>query len=65
MIPLNTDTRESYIQRMKDGYLHIAMTHHEINNSRSMWLALLYYAMTEEIYGEHWDYVSRLKKKNT
>jgi len=28
-----------------------------------MWLSLLYYAMAEEIYGEHWDYVSRLKEK--
>ena len=53
MIPYNTDTRESYVKRMQDGYLHIAMTHHEIGNNRSMWLALLYYAMAEDLYGEH------------
>jgi len=24
---------------------------------------LLYYAMAEDVYGTHWDYVNRLKEK--
>ena len=54
-VPYNDDTRETYIQRMKDGYLHIAMTHHELNHNQPMWLALLYYAIADDLYGEHWD----------
>lgn len=59
MIPYKSDTRETYIQRMKDGYLHVANVHYELNNNRSMWLALLYYAMAEDLYGEHWDDLKR------
>ena len=62
MIPYNDDTRESYVQRMADTHLHVAMGHHKIGNNRSMWLQLLYYAMAEDVYGTHWD---RLKEKNT
>ena len=62
-VPYNDDTRQSYVNRWADQHLHVAMTHHKIGNNRSMWLSLLYYAMAEEIYGEHWDYVSRLKEK--
>ncbi len=65
MIPYITDTRESYIQRMKAGHLHVAEAHHALGNETSMWLSLINYAMAEEIYGGHWDYVSRLKEKNT
>ena len=63
MIPYNNDTRESYVQRMADNHLHVAMTHQKIGNNRSMWLSLLYYAMAEDVYGTHWDYVNRLKEK--
>jgi hypothetical protein len=28
-----------------------------------MWLSLINYAMAEEIYGEHWDYVNKLKER--
>ena len=62
MIPYNTDTRESYIQRVKDGYLHIANLHYELNHDQPVWLALLYYAMAEDLYGEHWDYLQRKVK---
>ena len=62
MIPYNTDTRESYIQRVKDGYLHIANLHYELNHDQPVWLALLYYAMAEDLYGEHWDYLKRERK---
>ena len=62
MIPHNNDTRESYIQRMKDGYLHVANLHYELNHDQPTWLALLYYAMAEDLYGEHWDYLQRRGK---
>jgi len=62
-VPYLADTRQSYVQRMADNHLHVAMTHHKIGNNRSMWLALINYAMAEEIYGEHWDYVNRLREK--
>ena len=62
MIPYNTDTRESYIQRVKDGFLHIANLHYELNHDQPVWLALLYYAMAEDSYGEHWDYLQRRGK---
>lgn len=61
-VPYNDDTRQSYVQRMKDGYLHIAHVHHELKQERSMWLALLYYAMAQDLYGEHWDYLQRREK---
>ncbi len=62
MIPYKSDTRETYIQRMKENYLHIANIQYELNNNTSMWLALLYYAIAEDLYGEHWD---DLERKNT
>ena len=62
MIPYNTDTRESYVQRMAEGHLHSAMVHHKIGHERSMWLFLLYYAMAEDLYGEHWDDLKRRGK---
>ena len=58
-VPYNDDTRETYIQRMKDGYLHIAHVHHELNHNQPMWLALLYYAIADDLYGEHWDNLQR------
>lgn len=62
MIPYNHDTREIFVQRMADQYLHVAHRHHELNNERAMWMHLLYYAMAEDIYGTHWD---DLKRRNT
>jgi len=62
MTPYNTDTRESYIQRMAEGHLHIANLHYELNHDQPVWLALLYYAMAEDLYGEHWDYLKRERK---
>lgn len=60
-VPYNDDTRQSYIKRMEEGYVHIAHVHYELKQERSMWLALLYYAMAEDLYGEHWDYLQRRK----
>jgi len=62
-VPYLADTKQSYVQLMADNHLHIAEVHHKIGNNRSMWLSLLYYAMAEDVYGEHWDYVNRLKEK--
>jgi hypothetical protein len=65
-VPYNNDTRETYIQRMKDGFLHIAHSYYELKQENSMWLALLYYAIAEDLYGEHWDTtITKLKEKNT
>ena len=61
-VPYNIDTRESYIQRMKDGHLYVAQVHHKIGNNRSPWLARLYSAMAEDLYGGHWDDLKRRGK---
>ncbi len=54
-VPLNTDTRETYVNRQADEHLHWAEVHHRLGHGRSSWLQLLYYAMAEDIYGTHWD----------
>ena len=53
--PYINEARHEYIDRIQENYLHIAKTHHKLRNQRAMWLALFYYAMTEDIYGTHWD----------
>ena len=53
--PLNTDTRESYVNRQAAEHLHWAEVHHRLGHQRSSWLALFYYAMTDDVYGTHWD----------
>ena len=62
MIPYNTDTRWSYIDRMKANHLAAAETHYNLGNNLSMWQQLFTWAQAEEIYGNHWD---KLKEKNT
>ena len=57
-VPLNTDTRESYINRQAADHLHVAEVHYRIGNSASSWIQLFYYAMAEDIYGEHWDKIN-------
>ena len=61
MIPYNNDTRESYVQRYKVGHLYCAEVFHDRGGERSMWLQLLYWAMAEDVYGEHWDELERKK----
>lgn len=61
-VPYNNEERQAYVNRWANHHLMIAGLHYELGNDRSMWMALLNYAMAEEIYGEHWDYVSRLKE---
>jgi hypothetical protein len=63
--PYQNDTRQAYIDRWANQHLHTAEAHHDLGNDRSMWLYLLNYAMAEEIYGDHWDFVNKLKEKNT
>lgn len=58
----NDDTRESYISRMEAEHLHWAEIHHRLGHQRSMWLQLLYRAMSQDIYGEHWDKLQERKK---
>jgi hypothetical protein len=53
--PYVNEARHEYIDRIQENYLHIAKTHHRLGNQRAMWLALFYYAMTDDIYGTHWD----------
>lgn len=59
-VPLNTDTRESYVNRRAAGHLHVAETHYKLRNSTASWIQLFYYAMAEDIYGEHWDKLNDL-----
>ena len=62
--PNNDDTRESYVARQKAEHLYWAKIHYELKGKEtiSMWIALLNYAMSEDLYGGHWD---KLKEKNT
>ena len=55
MTPYPNDTKESYIKRMKGNHLLLAQVHYKMRNAVSMWLQLFNYAMSEDIYGEHWD----------
>ncbi len=64
-VPYNGEAREAYVLKWTEHHLHVAEAHHALGNEVSMWLSLINYAMAEEIYGGHWDYVSRLKEKNT
>lgn len=57
MVPYNDDTRQSYVERHKENHLLLAKLYPE--DSRSMWLQLFYYAMAEDIYGEHWDNLTK------
>ena len=43
--PLNTDTRETYVNRQAAEHLHWAEVHHRLGHGRSSWLQMLYYAM--------------------
>lgn len=61
MIPYNDDTRQTYVERHKEDHLLLAKFAHERGIHRSMWLQLFYYAMAEDIYGEHWDDLQRRK----
>lgn len=59
MIPERNETRAHFINRMKERHLEVAEVHHRIGNKRSMWLSLLYWAMAEEVYGDHWRLVNK------
>jgi hypothetical protein len=54
-VPLNTDTRETYVNRQAAEHLHWAEVHHRLGHQRSMWIQLFNYAMTEDVYGTHWE----------
>ena len=63
-VPYNDDTRKSYVARQKAEHLYWAKIHFELKSKEniSMWIALLNYAMSEDLYGNHWD---KLQEKNT
>jgi len=61
LTPYNTDTRESYVDRMKANHLAMAETHYDLGNKLSMWQQLLTWVQAEEIYGNHWD---KIKERN-
>ncbi len=61
MIPYNDDTRQTYVERRKEDHLLLAKFAYERGIERSMWLQLLYYAMAEDVYGEHWDKLNSTK----
>lgn len=63
MIPYNNDTRQTYLARCKEAHLLLAKIFHEKGRGRSMWLQLFYYAMAEDIYGEHWDQLTKGESK--
>lgn len=54
-VPLNDDTRESYVNRMKINHLAMAELHYYLDHKRSMWQQLFTWVQAEEIYGNHWD----------
>jgi hypothetical protein len=54
-IPYNDDTRETYLQRIKENHLHWAKKHCELGNDFSMWQQLFTWVQVEEIYGGHWE----------
>lgn len=54
-VPLNNDTRETYVNRQAIGHLCLAESFYEMGMDRSMWIQLFNYAMAEDIYGTHWD----------
>jgi hypothetical protein len=60
-VPYNNETRERYIERMKDSHLWMARSLHEFGQKYSVWLQLFNWVRADEIYGEHWD---TLQEKN-
>lgn len=63
-VPYQDEATQSYVDRWANHHLNIAEAHYGLGNDKSMWLSLINYAMAEEIYGEHWDFLNKLKEKN-
>lgn len=64
-VPYNNDTRETYVARQKEGHLHLAEVFSEFEScERSMWLQLIYYAMSEDVYGAHWRKLESKRSKH-
>ena len=57
------DTRESYIARHKAEHLYWAKIHYGLKRKEtvSMWISLMNYAMSEDLYGDHWDKLQEKK----
>lgn len=54
-VPLNTDTRETYVGRQAAEHMYWAEVHYRLGHDRSVWLQLFNHVLAEEIYGTHWD----------
>ena len=64
MIPYIEERREDYVNRAKEQHLILAnMFCGHTSIERSMWLQLFYWAMADDIYGEHWDRISKGETK--
>lgn len=57
MIPYINEPRPDYILRMQAEHLAIAKLHHDIGQEHAMWVQLFTLAMSEDLYGAHWDKV--------
>ena len=62
-VPYIDETRESYVARQKAEHLYWAKIHYELKGKEniSMWIALFNYAMSEDLYGDHWDKLQEKK----
>lgn len=59
MIPYIEERREDYVKRAKEQHLILAhMFEKHASTERSMWLQLFYWAMADDLYGEHWDKIT-------
>jgi hypothetical protein len=62
-VPYNNDMREGYVLRNGENHLEVAKRHYALGHERSMWVQLFIWAMREEIYGKHWDRMTKQLRK--
>jgi hypothetical protein len=62
MIPYINDTRERYVKRCKEEHFFWAKRAHNVGAMQAMWVALWHWAIAEDLYGEHWDKITKEKK---
>ena len=61
MIPYNNEAREAYVARHAEKHMIAAKIHHALGHDQPVWVQLFTWAMSEEIYGEHWDKLQEKK----
>jgi hypothetical protein len=62
-VPYNDDAREAYVLRNSENHLEAAKLRHALGHEHSMWIQLFTWAMREEIYGEHWDMMTKQPRR--